>query len=38
VDIRLKRPDIKGAKLRTREGYFAPFKPAGANLDPLSRR
>lgn len=38
VDIRLKRPDIKGAKLRTREGYFAPFKPAGADLDPLSRR
>jgi Ca-activated chloride channel family protein len=26
VDIRLKRPDLKGAKLRTRDGYFAPFK------------
>ena len=26
VDIRLKRPDLKGAKLRTREGYFAPFR------------
>jgi VWFA-related protein len=26
VDIRLKRPDLKGAKLRTRDGYFAPFR------------
>ena len=26
VDIRLKRPDLKGTKLRTRDGYFAPFK------------
>jgi Ca-activated chloride channel family protein len=26
VQIRLKRPDLKGAKLRTREGYYAPFK------------
>jgi VWFA-related protein len=26
VDIRLIRPDLKGAKLRTREGYFAPFR------------
>jgi Ca-activated chloride channel homolog len=25
VDIRLTRPDLKGAKLRTRDGYFAPF-------------
>ena len=25
VDIRLKRPDLKGAKLRTRDGYFAPL-------------
>ena len=27
VEIRLKRQDLKGAKLRTRTGYFAPFKP-----------
>jgi Ca-activated chloride channel homolog len=27
VDIRLKRADLKGARLRTRDGYFAPFKP-----------
>jgi VWFA-related protein len=27
VRIRLKRPDLKGAKLRTRGGYFAPYKP-----------
>lgn len=27
VDIRLKRPELKGAKLRTRKGYFGPFKP-----------
>jgi Ca-activated chloride channel family protein len=28
VRIRLTRPDLKGAKLRTRGGYFAPFKEA----------
>ena len=27
VRIRLKRPDLKGARLRTRGGYFAPYKP-----------
>ena len=27
VDIRLKRQDLKGAKLRTRSGYFAPYRP-----------
>lgn len=26
VEIRLKRPDLKGAKLRTRDGYFAPYR------------
>ena len=26
VEIRLKRPDLKGVKLRTRNGYFAPLK------------
>jgi Ca-activated chloride channel family protein len=26
VEIRLKRPDLKGVKLRTRDGYFAPLK------------
>jgi Ca-activated chloride channel family protein len=26
VEIRLKRTDLKGAKLRTRDGYFAPMK------------
>jgi Ca-activated chloride channel family protein len=26
VNIRLKRPDLKGAKLRTRAGYFAPYR------------
>jgi Ca-activated chloride channel family protein len=26
VEIRLKRTDLKGAKLRTRDGYFAPYK------------
>jgi len=28
VDIKLLRKDLKGVKLRTRSGYFAPFKPA----------
>jgi Ca-activated chloride channel family protein len=26
VRIRLKRPDLRGAKLRTRAGYFAPYR------------
>jgi hypothetical protein len=26
VEIHLKRNDLKGAKLRTRDGYFAPLK------------
>jgi Ca-activated chloride channel family protein len=29
VAIRVKRPDLKGAKLRTRTGYFAPYRPGG---------
>lgn len=29
VEIRLKRTDLKGAKLRTRDGYFAPYRKAG---------
>ena len=28
VDIRLVRPDLKNVTLRTRAGYFAPYKPA----------
>ena len=27
VEIKLKRQDLKGAKLRTRSGYFAPYQP-----------
>jgi Ca-activated chloride channel family protein len=27
VEIKLKRPDLKGAKLRTRPGYYAPHGP-----------
>jgi Ca-activated chloride channel family protein len=27
VEIKLLRPDLKGARLRTRTGYFAPYKP-----------
>jgi Ca-activated chloride channel family protein len=27
VEIKLKRPDLKGAKVRTRPGYFAPLPP-----------
>lgn len=29
VDVRLKRPDLKGVRLRTRDGYFAKFKDGG---------
>ena len=29
VEIRLKRPELKGAKLRTRSGYFAPYRDGG---------
>ena len=28
VEIRLTRPDLKGAKVRTRKGYFAPVRQA----------
>lgn len=28
VDIRLTRKDLKGARIRTRGGYFAPYKPS----------
>jgi Ca-activated chloride channel homolog len=34
VEVRLKRPDLKGARLRTRTGYFAPFREGG----PAERR
>ena len=27
VEIKLLRPDLKGVRLRTRAGYFAPYKP-----------
>jgi Ca-activated chloride channel family protein len=27
VEVKLNRPDLKGAKLRTRTGYFAPYQP-----------
>lgn len=27
VDIRVTRPELKGAKVRTRKGYFAPVRP-----------
>ena len=30
VEIKLKRPDLKGAKVRTRPGYFAPLPPLSA--------
>ncbi len=30
VQIRLKRPDLKNIKIRTREGYYAPYKEAAA--------
>jgi Ca-activated chloride channel family protein len=29
VEIKLKRSDLKGAKLRSRTGYFAPYRPGG---------
>jgi Ca-activated chloride channel homolog len=28
VEIKLLRPDLKGIRLRTRTGYYAPYKPA----------
>lgn len=30
VTIRLVRPDLKGARVRTRKGYFAPLRAAGS--------
>jgi Ca-activated chloride channel family protein len=32
VEIKLKRPDLKGAKIRTRPGYFAALGPGSARL------
>jgi Ca-activated chloride channel family protein len=29
VEIRLTRPDLRAARIRTRKGYFAPFRSAG---------
>jgi Ca-activated chloride channel family protein len=29
VAIRLKRPDLRNAKIRTRQGYFAPYRETG---------
>ena len=31
VEIRLKRPDLKAAKLRTRGGYFAPYRAGSSH-------
>jgi Ca-activated chloride channel family protein len=31
VEIKLKRPDLKNAKVRTRPGYFAPLPPGSAS-------
>ena len=31
VKIRILRPDLKDAKLRTRAGYYAPYKPGSAH-------
>lgn len=31
VKVRLRRPELKHAKLRTRSGYFAPFREGGAH-------
>lgn len=30
VQIRVKRPDLRGAKIRTRGGYFAPYRESAA--------
>jgi Ca-activated chloride channel family protein len=29
VEVRLKRPDLKGVKIRVRKGYYAPYKATG---------
>ena len=31
VEIRLKRPDLRNAKIRTRSGYFAPYRQTSAS-------
>ena len=31
VEVRVKRPDLKGVKIRTRPGYFAPFREGSAH-------
>jgi Ca-activated chloride channel family protein len=37
VEIRLRRPDLKGVKLRSRSGYFAPYKPASTPNPPTPK-
>ena len=32
VEIKLRRPDLKGVRLRSRSGYFAPYKPASQEV------
>ena len=32
VEVRLKRPDLKNAKIRTRPGYFAPYREGSVAL------
>ena len=34
VEVRLKRADLRGVKIRTRKGYYAPFKAAGGASKP----
>ena len=29
IEVKITRPDLKGAKVRVRKGYFAPYKGAG---------
>lgn len=31
VEVKVHRPDLKGLRVRTRRGYFAPYKPARKN-------
>src|SRR5678810_192865 len=28
VEIKVRRPDLKGSKIQTRKGYFGPYKPS----------
>jgi hypothetical protein len=34
VEIKLTKPELRNAKLRTRKGYFAPYRETASSKEP----